>query len=438
MFPNYFYTFANILKRHLLLANVYGPLQSNQQMKYVYLFLSFILMSSSGSAQDILQDIRDYRTAQANQLKKSANGPIGDEYMDQLHYFEPDAQFKVWAEVEYLYNEPSFRMPTSDGTSKQFKRYAVLRFQLKGQPLQLCVYENADRFQAAASADYLFLPFLDLTTGESTYESGRYLDLKKQNFDKNRLLLDFNKAYNPYCAYSSGYRCPQPPQENFLNTMITAGEKKYTGPKNQKEAANSMAYNFTEKEKELILAGAKDESMYVLQTTVSDDSLTLRNLSIDLKFDDPLLETLKSRMLATVQDPAHPGVGIAAPQVGINKSLIWVQRFDKADQPFEAYLNPKIIWRSKLLRKGAEGCLSIPEVREDVLRSYAIKLQHTAADGRLVDENIEGFTAVIFQHEVDHLYGILFPDRTAEQLEQERLILEGKLEFSIPKGALLP
>lgn len=413
-------------------------IHQNDKMKNIGLLVSFVLLSHMGFTQDIFQDIHAYRAKQETQLKKSANGPIADEFINQLHYFQPDEQFRVWAKVEYLYNQPSFRMPTSDGTSKEFRRYAILNFKLKDQSLQLTVYENADRFLTIAQSDYLFLPFLDLTTGESTYESGRYLDLKKQDFQKEKLLIDFNKAYNPYCAYSSGYRCPQPPQENFLKSMITAGEQKYTGPKNQKEADNSMAKNFTESEKKLILAAAKDEKMYILQTPIEADSLILRTLSEDIKFDDPLLDILKSRMLATVTDPEHSGVGIAAPQVGINKNLIWVQRFDKPEQPFEAYVNPKIIWRSKLMRKGPEGCLSIPNQRDDVQRSYSINLQHTGKDGKQVSEMIEGFTAVIFQHEIDHLYGILFPDRLEEQALQERLILEGKIEFSIPKDTLIP
>lgn len=136
-------------------------------------------------------------------------------------------------------------------------------------------------------------------------------------------------------------------------------------------------------------------------------------------------------MFATVRDPNHPGVGIAAPQIGINKNLIWVQRFDKPDQPFEFYVNPKILWRSKLKRKGAEGCLSIPNRKEDVLRSYAIRLQYINKEGKVIEENIEGFTAVIFQHETDHLFGILFPDRLEEQSKESYAPLNDKIEFSI-------
>ena len=407
-------------------------------MKYIYLALLLVLNLSFSFAQHEAQSIEQYRTQQLAHLKKSAKGPIADEFLDQVHYYAPNDNFKINAQVVFLTNEPTFRMPTLDGTNKAFRRYALLNFTLNGQPLTLTAYESVNSFQASADNVYLFLPFMDLTTGEETYESGRYLDFKKQDINGEKVTLDFNKAYNPYCAYSSGYRCPQPPAENFLNVEIAAGEKKYTGPKNHKEQDNTMAKNFSEKEKKRILSGAKDEKMYVLQTTVEADSLILRASSEEIKFDDPLLPTLAARMFATVQDPEHAGVGIAAPQVGINKALIWVQRFDQPSQPFEYYINPKITWRSQLLRKGTEGCLSIPDQRDEVLRSYAIKLQYTSKEGKTTEELIEGFTAVIFQHEVDHLYGILFPDRLTEQADKENIPLTEKIEFSIIKGTLAP
>ena len=75
--------------------------------------------------------------------------------------------------------------------------------------------------------DYLFIPFMDATTGEETYESGRYFDFSINDIKENMLLVDFNKAYNPYCAYTAGYNCPVPPKENRINVAILAGEKKF-------------------------------------------------------------------------------------------------------------------------------------------------------------------------------------------------------------------
>ncbi|MFD1768707.1 peptide deformylase [Sphingobacterium suaedae] len=408
-------------------------------MKYLILFIAFMITTLPGISQQYIDEIGQYRQQQAQSLRQSAKGPIADHNIQFVSYFPPDQTYRVTATAEYLNNEPTFRMPTSDGTSKEFKRFALLHFMLKGQSFTLPVYENVSRFQSPLQSSYLFLPILDKTTGESTYESGRYIDIQRQDFENEQVTIDFNKAYNPYCAYSSGYRCPQPPKENYLNISIEAGEKKYTGPKNQREQDHTMAKNFTEKEQDLILTGKADEKMYVLQTTNEQDSTVLRTQSDDIAYNDPLIKTLSNRMFATVRDPEHPGVGIAAPQVGINKNLIWVQRFDKVGQPFEFYINPKIVWRSKLLRKGSEGCLSIPDRKEDIIRNYSIRIQYAAqSTGKQIEELVEGFTAVIFQHEVDHLYGILYPDRLQEQKEKETTILNEHIEFSVEKGTFVP
>ncbi|TDS15692.1 peptide deformylase [Sphingobacterium paludis] len=408
-------------------------------MRYTYIFTFLLINLGLAFGQSHSQQIESFRQQQRKALSQENKGPIAAQNLQFLHYFLPDTTYKTVANVSYLYDEPTFRMPTSDGTSKEFKRFAELTFTLKGQQFTLPIYENVSLFQSNLASSYLFFPILDRTTGETTYESGRYIDVKKEDIKQGKLLIDFNKAYNPYCAYSSGYRCPQPPKENYLDIAVEAGEKKYTGPKNQREQDNSMAKNFNDQEKKLISAGKAEEKMYVLQTTVAKDSTILRTQSEDVKYDDTTLDLLAARMLATVQDPDHPGVGIAAPQVGINKNLIWVQRLDKVDEPFELYINPKIVWRSQLLRKGAEGCLSIPNRREDVIRNYSIKLQHVdKKTGKNVEELIEGFTAVIFQHEVDHLYGILFPDRLEEQEQKESVLLNERLEFYMGKGTIVP
>ena len=106
-------------------------------------------------------------------------------------------------------------------------------------------------------------------------------------------------------------------------------------------------------------------------------------------------------------------------KIAVKKSVpddwCYVYNFDKPNEPFEYYVNPKIVWRSNLIRKGAEGCLSIPDERGDVYRNYTIQISYFDANGDFKQEVIEGFTAVIFQHEIDHLNGILFTERMMEQ-----------------------
>ncbi|MBX2954459.1 MAG: peptide deformylase [Leadbetterella sp.] len=176
---------------------------------------------------------------------------------------------------------------------------------------------------------------------------------------------------------------------------------------------------FTAEEKALILRADTSRMMRVTLTTNPQDFKILTTVSEDIAFDDPLLPLLARRMYLSVTDTSTNGVGIAAPQVGINRNLIWVKRFDKTGEPFEFYVNPKISWKSELLQLGAEGCLSIPDTRSDVIRSYAIQISYNTLEGGYFSEVIEGFTAVIFQHEIDHLYGILFPQRVDDQNTQE-------------------
>jgi peptide deformylase len=172
---------------------------------------------------------------------------------------------------------------------------------------------------------------------------------------------------------------------------------------------------FTKEERNLILSAPETEMLRVTQVTDSADLKILKAVSTDINPKDKLIPVLAKRMYLAMRDPARPGVGIAAPQVGINRNIIWVQRLDKPGEPFELCINPKIVWRSNLMRKGAEGCLSIPDERGDVYRNYTIQITYFDSEGNLKEEVVEGFTAVIFQHEIDHLNGLLFTERMKEQ-----------------------
>ena len=163
----------------------------------------------------------------------------------------------------------------------------------------------------------------------------------------------------------------------------------------------------------LIKSGKSTEPMRVLQVTNPKDLKILKDVSRPVDAKDPNLKLLAERMLATVKD--EQGVGIAAPQVGLNIKAIWVQRFDKEGKPFEFFVNPEIKWMSSVLRLGAEGCLSIPNERGEVYRSLVIDLAYETLEGEKKRELVEGFTAVIFQHEYDHLIGKLFTERIKEQ-----------------------
>ena len=185
---------------------------------------------------------------------------------------------------------------------------------------------------------------------------------------------------------------------------------------------------FTEQELALI-RNTSNGIMRVLTIEDSLDTQILRATSTDLSCEALLSEdyaALCSQMVATVTHPSQDGVGIAGPQVGLNRRVVAVQRFDKEGEPFEVYPNIRIVCLSDSTAYGPEGCLSVPGMRADVLRSQEIvieyadmqKLEAAESSDRFKSDiiptrrdTISGFTAVIFQHEVDHLDGILYIDR---------------------------
>ena len=146
-----------------------------------------------------------------------------------------------------------------------------------------------------------------------------------------------------------------------------------------------------------------------------EDSLVLRTPCVDLAEEDlqsEVYERLARRMIATVTDSTQDGVGLAAPQVGLNRRVVAVMRYDKPGYPFEVYPNIHIEHFSDQKQTGPEGCLSIPEIAGDVERSQQVVIRYTDPETLSeVRETVDGYTAVIFQHEVDHLDGILFTDR---------------------------
>jgi len=177
--------------------------------------------------------------------------------------------------------------------------------------------------------------------------------------------------------------------------------------------------SFSAAEKELILNSSENTPMRVFKINNPSDSLWLRTKSepVSVKENKETLKVLIARMKKTVTDSLSLGVGIAAPQVGILKKVIVVQRFDKKGFPLEAYINPEIIQYSKKTQPCREGCLSIPG-RSDMLnvRAYAILLEYDTIDNVHTVEMVEDFTAVIFQHEIDHLNGILYIDHLQQEI----------------------
>lgn len=140
----------------------------------------------------------------------------------QLSYFPLDSRFVVPAQLERVPNPPQVTLATSRGTTKDYVRYATVRFEIDGQPYALTA------FRPAGSKDReLFVPFRDATSGKESYGAARFLDLDEPEAGGTTLVIDFNEAYNPLCNYSPAWNCPLPPPENTLKLAVRAGERAY-------------------------------------------------------------------------------------------------------------------------------------------------------------------------------------------------------------------
>lgn len=182
---------------------------------------------------------------------------------------------------------------------------------------------------------------------------------------------------------------------------------------------NKKDNSFTKSQILLISSDDSLTPMRVFKITNKNDSLLLRTKSDFIKAtpNDEVLKTFVNRLYKTVTDSMSLGVGIAAPQVGILKNIIWLQRFDKENFPFEVYLNPMIVTYSEQKQSFKEGCLSIPNRMDNLnSRAYSIFIEYDTMEGKHKTENVEGFTSVIFQHEIDHLNGILYIDHLQKEV----------------------
>jgi len=138
-----------------------------------------------------------------------------------LNYFAPDSRYRMDLELHRYEHPETVTMATSTGTQQRFHRVGYFEFEIEGKKAKLHAYKSAER----EDDNQLFVPFRDGTSGKESYGAARYLDLEVTRGDN--YTVDFNYAYNPYCAYSEDYVCPLPPKENWLAVEIRAGEKLY-------------------------------------------------------------------------------------------------------------------------------------------------------------------------------------------------------------------
>ena len=206
-------------------------------MKFLPGFIFLVLISAvSARAQNsgdynpanYTNEILKERTLKDNEMRTDDHSPIPDEekaLFQKLNYYKPNTVFRKEARFERFDQATHFLMKTSTDRLPEYAIYGMVTFRHKNKSYTLNVYQNIELVKKPGYEKHLFVPFNDETNGHKTYGGGRFLDVYETGADT--LLIDFNEAYNPYCAYNHKYSCPIPPESNNLKFKVKAGEKKW-------------------------------------------------------------------------------------------------------------------------------------------------------------------------------------------------------------------
>ncbi len=190
----------------------------------IAIIVSVFLLNSPTDTSAYRKYVADIRAEKIRFLKHSPDSPFNelDVKFHPIEYFPIDPEFKVTASLEKLAITEYLTIQNSDGSQSRYQKYAIAHFELQGEKLELLILKPTG---FGTPEGIYFTGFTDETSELETYGGGRYIDLEIGK--ENSVTIDFNLAYNPYCAYMEGYICPVPPKENVLPLKITAGEKDY-------------------------------------------------------------------------------------------------------------------------------------------------------------------------------------------------------------------
>jgi len=200
-------------------------------MKVFYL-ICFIICSQLMNAQsniELIEEITKYQVEHSEEFENPETSILDPEDLAEFHgleFFPIDLKYRVKATWVRTPNEKPFKMPTTTTRLPEYVKYGEAHFTIDGESFKLNVYQNVElSAKNEEYKDYLFIPFTDYTSGDGSYGGGRYLDARIP--EGSEIIIDFNRAYNPYCAYSARYSCPIPPKENDLLVRIEAGVKDF-------------------------------------------------------------------------------------------------------------------------------------------------------------------------------------------------------------------
>jgi uncharacterized protein (DUF1684 family) len=203
---------------------------SQPSMKLIATFifsLLFSLFSITSEGQSFRKEHKNWKKNYKKTFRIDNSSPLGRVGTWRLKFFKPKSVYKITANLEMIENGTVVSFPTTTGKTMDYQPYAKAYFNVYAQPCTLIIYRSAKAIVQKAYENYLFVPFRDYTSGDESFGGGRYIDLQVSDIKDNKLVIDFNRAYNPYCAYNPAYSCPVPPAENSLPLEIRAGEKTF-------------------------------------------------------------------------------------------------------------------------------------------------------------------------------------------------------------------
>lgn len=189
-----------------------------------FLILSFIVFNFISCASSYNSSISKYQKDLKNEWTNPETTALKEDEKEKfkgITFFPVNNDFALKANFTKIENGKTIPFPTSAKKIKHYKEYGKVNFELNEKPFELTLYQSDPPIEGYENS--LFLPFTDDTNGVTTYGGGRYIDLEIKDIKHKSITIDFNKAYNPYCAYSKYYNCPIPPANNYLETEINAG-----------------------------------------------------------------------------------------------------------------------------------------------------------------------------------------------------------------------
>lgn len=198
-------------------------------MKAISLFfIGLFFVTSCSQKKQPIQGETEFQRNLNSEFKDASKSPLKKKDRKDfrgLEFFKVDSAYVVQATLKTTPDEQPFKMKTTTDRLPEYVKYGEITFNLENETFTLNVFRDLDLMKEEGFEDYLFLPFLDDTNGDETYGGGRYLDLRIPEGDV--MIVDFNKAYNPYCAYNEKYSCPIVPRDNYVGVNIKAGVKAF-------------------------------------------------------------------------------------------------------------------------------------------------------------------------------------------------------------------